>query len=222
MTPLTDELARALTYATTLHGPETRKGTKIPYVSHLLGVASIVLEHGGTEHQAIGALLHDAAEDAGGEARLEHIDATFGSDVGHIVRACSDSLVENPADKPEWWERKVRYLCHLPDAPREALLVSAADKLHNLRSVAMDHRDIGDALWQRFNGLVGGTLWYYRSLTLIFEQTSLPTSLQAELKSTLELLSQKVDRDEEHWQAACARATKTRERLELGAVVQDW
>lgn len=162
----TQKFEEALGYAAHVHRDQNRKGTNIPYVTHLLAVAAIVGENGGTESEVIAALLHDAPEDRGGEARLEDIRKRFGDEVAEIVAGNTDTF-ENP--KPPWRERKEAYVAHIAHAPRSVRLVSAADKLHNARSVLADLRSVGDALWQRFNGGKEGTLWYYRALVEAFE-----------------------------------------------------
>lgn len=163
---LTQRFDDAVAYARTLHADDVRKGTTVPYLAHLLGVSSLVLEHGGDEDQAIAALLHDAAEDHGGRARLADIAARFGTRVAAIVEACSDSLVADRHHKAPWWPRKAAYLRALATEPPDALLVTAADKLHNARALVADHRRDGDALWARFNPDAGrrGQLWYQRRL----------------------------------------------------------
>src|SRR5262245_39641568 len=150
----------AMTYAHQVHQGQRRKGTGIPYIAHVLGVTAIALEYGATEDEAIGALLHDAAEDGGGEATLAEIRAQFGDAVGDIVLGCSDSLVEDPEDKLPWLERKENYLAHLENATQSVCLVSAADKLHNVRSIMRDYREHGEEIWNRFQGKRDGTLWY--------------------------------------------------------------
>jgi GTP pyrophosphokinase len=156
-----EKFERALVYAARVHGDQYRKGTPVPYVTHLLAVAAIVGENGGTEDEVVAALLHDAPEDRGGEARLEEIRRRFGEAVAGIVAGCTDTY-EDP--KPPWRERKERYLAHLAAAPCPVRLVSSADKLHNARSVLSDYRAVGEDLWDRFNGGREGTLWYYRAL----------------------------------------------------------
>jgi (p)ppGpp synthase/HD superfamily hydrolase len=151
----------ALVYAARLHATQRKKGSDAPYVAHLLGVTAIVLEHGGDEDEAIGALLHDAVEDQGGRPRLDEIRQRFGPVVAEIVERCTDSFT---TPKPPWRERKEKYLAHLPEANRPAQLVSAADKLYNVRSIAEDFRAHGDAVWQRFKGGRDGSLWYYREI----------------------------------------------------------
>ncbi len=155
----------ALAYASDIHRAQRRKASEVPYVSHLLGVASLVIEEGGTQTQAIAALLHDAVEDQGGLPRLEEIRARFGQEVADIVEACTDTTQE---PKPPWRQRKESYLAHLPSAPPDALLVSVADKVHNARSIPTDLRTGGVGVFERFTGGRDGTLWYYRTLVGIY------------------------------------------------------
>lgn len=165
--PLVSErMDRAFAMARRLHGAQLRKATATPYLAHLLSVAALVLEHGGDEDLAIAALLHDAAEDQGGAPVVAAIRAEFGDRVADVVLACSDSLAEDPTAKAPWWERKAAYLDRLGDEPTDVVLVSAADKLHNLRSMVADHRRQGEALWERFNPEAGraGQLWYQHQL----------------------------------------------------------
>jgi (p)ppGpp synthase/HD superfamily hydrolase len=159
--PYGEKFERALLHASRLHKDQYRKGTSTPYITHLLAVASIVGENGGTEEEVVAALLHDAPEDQGGEATLRDIRARFGDEVAEIVDGCTDTY-ENP--KPPWRERKERYLAHLSNASDSVRLVSCADKLHNARAVLSDYRLIGEDLWTRFNGKKEGTLWYYRAI----------------------------------------------------------
>lgn len=160
---LSPDFTEALTQAAQLHRRQMRKGTEIPYISHIMAVASIVLEHGGGEEEAIAALLHDAVEDQGGQPVLDWIRRRFGSNVADIVQGCTDAYVE---PKPEWRKRKEDYLAHLRDPATSASnrLVSAADKLHNATAILHDYRLLGDALWTRFSGGREGTLWYYRAV----------------------------------------------------------
>lgn len=155
----------ALALASELHRAQVRKGSRIPYVSHLLAVTSLVLEHGGDEDDAIAALLHDAAEDQGGRPTLERIRAQFGDLVAGIVESLSDSLADTRSrtqDKASWAERKRAYLEHLREARPSALLVSACDKLHNLRGLVADVERDGDAVWERFNAGREDQLKFYR------------------------------------------------------------
>ena len=165
--PLTARFSEALMLAAALHRGQSRKGGDIPYVSHLLAVCSIVLDHGGDEDEAIAALLHDGPEDQGGVATLETIGHLFGERVQTIVAACSDTF-ETP--KPPWLERKRAYLQHLAgeETPRSAVLVSAADKLHNLTTTIDDLEAFGVSFWDRFNSTAEQQLWYYRSLAEVF------------------------------------------------------
>ena len=174
---LTARFEDALVYATRLHEGQKRKGTDTPYVSHLLGVASLVLEHGGDETAAIAGLLHDAAEDQGGEATLEEIRRRFGDSVAQIVDACSDTF-ECP--KPPWRPRKEMYIERMRTASPAVKLVSSADKLHNARAILADYRSVGEALWSRFSGGKSGTLWYYRALVDAYSKSG-ATSLVGEI-----------------------------------------
>lgn len=165
MNTLSPRFGEALIYANRVHQDHHRKGTTIPYIAHLLAVASIVIENGGNEDEAIAALLHDAVEDRGGRSRLHEITEKFGSAVADIVEGCSDTLDE---DKEHWSERKKTYLEHLQHASQSVLLVSLADKVPNARSVLRDYKEIGENLWSRFTGGKEGTLWYYSELADIF------------------------------------------------------
>ncbi len=155
----------ALAFANEIHGDQFRKGTTIPYISHLLAVASIVIEAGGDEDTAIAALLHDAVEDQGGPAMLKRIRNRFGPAVAEIVAACSDTDVD---PKPPWRKRKESYVESIPHKSNSMLLVSLADKLHNARCILADFKQIHDDLWVRFTGDRDGTLWYYRALVEAF------------------------------------------------------
>ncbi len=167
--PYTTRFDDALVFASDLHRHQTRKGTDIPYVTHLLAVAALVGTHGGTEDQVIGGLLHDAIEDCIAHVPdvRARIDERFGPDVLAIVEACTDADTD---PKPPWRARKEAYLAHLRQANRDApfLLVSLADKVHNARSIVADLRTVGDALWDRFNAGRDGSLWYYASLAETF------------------------------------------------------
>ena len=168
---LSNRFEKALLWAVDMHAGQFRKGTNIPYISHLLAVASIVLENGDNEDEVIAALLHDAAEDSGGKETLEKIKDEFGEKVAEIVAACTDTY-DDP--KPEWRLRKENYIKHLPKAPVSAQLVSLADKLHNARSIYRDYLAEGEMLWDRFNGKKDGTLWYYRQLIITCQKLNYP------------------------------------------------
>jgi (p)ppGpp synthase/HD superfamily hydrolase len=155
-------LQRAFRYAADQHAGQTRKQTAVPYLSHLMGVASLALEGGGDEDIAIAALLHDVVEDCGGMPRLREIRRRFGPRVARMVEGCTDSFGE---PKAEWVERKRDYLRHVKHAEGETRLVSAADKLHNVRTILADYRRDGESIWTRFSGKREGTLWYYRALS---------------------------------------------------------
>lgn len=176
MTVFTDRLSRAVDYARIAHATQLRKGSDIPYLYHLLGVASLVIEFGGSEDQTIAGLLHDTIED-GGAAHEATIRAQFGDAVADIVRACTDGTAEGKAShtdaeakRRDWIERKLAYLAHLRQAPDATLLVSACDKLHNARAIVQDLEDpeIGTRVFDRFTGGRDGTLGYYQSLAEIF------------------------------------------------------
>ena len=155
-------LQRAFRYAAEKHRGQTRKQSAVPYLSHLMAVASLVLEAGGDEDLAIAGLLHDVVEDCGGMPRLREIRQRFGPRVAKIVEGCTDSFGE---PKPEWVERKKDYLREVKHAGVETRLVSASDKLHNVRTILADYRQHGEAIWSRFTGKKEGTLWYYRALS---------------------------------------------------------
>ena len=166
---LSNRFTDAIKLAAELHSSQLRKGTNIPYISHLLGVTSLVLEHGGNEDEAIAAMLHDAVEDQGGKETLAKIESQFGTNVAAIVEGCTDSY-EIP--KPPWRTRKKNYIQHLVNTSASVRLVSNADKLHNARAILNDLRISGDSLWQRFNGGKAGTLWYYQSLANTFKESN--------------------------------------------------
>lgn len=166
-TPLTRRYDRALTYARKHHREDVRKGTAIPYLSHLLAVSSLVLDMEGSEDEAIAALLHDVIEDGGGVKAGRQIRRRFGSDVARIVRACSDTDAD---PKPPWPERKQAYIDAMPTKQPDELRVSLADKLHNARAILLDLRTHGDVLWKRFKVGRDGQLWYYDALATQFEQ----------------------------------------------------
>ena len=158
-------LIDALGVAARLHVAQQRKGSDVPYLSHLLGTCSIALEYGADEEEAIAALLHDAIEDVEPVEEARSGVAAFGARVLHIVEGCTDSDVH---PKPPWRDRKERYVAHVADADASVLLVSASDKLHNTRSVVADLRRQGESTWERFTGGRDGSLWYYRALVDAF------------------------------------------------------
>jgi (p)ppGpp synthase/HD superfamily hydrolase len=163
-------LQRAFRYAAEKHAGQTRKQTAVPYLSHLMAVAALVLEAGGDEEMAIAALLHDVVEDCGGMPRLREVRRMFGARVAKIVEGCTDSFGE---PKAEWVERKKGYLRELKHADAETRLVSASDKLHNVRTILADYRQDGESIWKRFTGKKEGTLWYYRALSDEYQRRGL-------------------------------------------------
>jgi GTP pyrophosphokinase len=152
---------RAFLFAAEKHAGQARKASTIPYIGHLMGVASLVLEAGGDEDLAIAALLHDVVEDCGGAPMQKEVRRRFGKRVAKVVEGCTDT---DTFPKPPWRQRKEDYIRHLKMADADTRLVSAADKLHNVRSVVTDYREAGESIWSRFRGGRGGTLWYYRAL----------------------------------------------------------
>jgi (p)ppGpp synthase/HD superfamily hydrolase len=184
----------ALAFAAKLHGKQTRKGSDTPYISHLLAVTAIALDHGATEDEAIAAVLHDAVEDQGGQATLEEIRRRFGDQVASIVAACSDT---DESPKPPWRERKEAYVARLRTEPYSVRLVVAADKLHNVRDVLRSYRIHGDDLWSHFKGGRDGTIWYYGAVVDALNQaaTSDEKQLNAliqEISDSLSMLKQAV------------------------------
>ena len=179
---LSARFQQALAYAVELHQQQVRKGGRVPYAAHLLSVAGIVLESGGDEEEAIAALLHDAVEDQGGAPIRDEIRARFGDRVTAIVDGCTDADTQ---PKPPWRQRKEAFVQSIPTASPSVRLVSAADKLHNARSILADYREIGEPLWDRFTGRKQGTLWYYRALVDAFLEAG-PSPLVDELERVVQ------------------------------------
>jgi ADP-ribosylglycohydrolase len=181
-----DLIQRAQDYAADAHRDDVRKGTTIPYVSHLWSVAALVWEHGGDDVQVAAALLHDVVEDHGGRTRLEQVRVEFGDAVADLVEAMSDSVADTTAGeaKPPWRPRKERYLARLASADARAALIAACDKLHNARCTLLDLRRDGDRVWERFNAPVADQLWYYRSLVSVLGPR-VPPALAEELARTV-------------------------------------
>lgn len=181
---LTARFTSAFDYARIAHADQVRKGSDIPYLYHLLGVASLVLEFGGDEDQAIGGLLHDVIEDCG-ESHRQEVSDRFGPAVAQIVEACTDGTAEGKAaltdaesKRLDWIQRKLTYLAHLRHAPDVVLLVSGCDKLHNARAIVQDLENpaVGETVFERFKGGKAGTLGYYEALVRIFSQRSAPVA----------------------------------------------
>jgi (p)ppGpp synthase/HD superfamily hydrolase len=184
-------LQRAFRYAAEKHAGQTRKQSAVPYLSHLMAVASLVLEAGGDEDMAIAALLHDVVEDCGGMPRLREVRKQFGTRVAKIVEGCTDSFGD---PKPEWMERKKGYLREVKRADAETRLVSAADKLHNVRTILTDYRQDGESIWKRFSGKKEGTLWYYRALSDEYQRRN-PNRIARELEIAVAELERVVGRE---------------------------
>ena len=171
---LTDRFTQAVNYARVLH-IERRKGTEIPFMAHLLGVASLVMGEAGhvdfpvTEDMIIAALLHDAAEDHGGQLRLDDISASFGANVARMVGGLSDSLEEDPNRRPDWDHRKAQYIERLKGEEDDVWLISAADKLYNARTILDDHRKVGAEVWKRFKRGRDQQVGYFVKLLEVFK-----------------------------------------------------
>jgi len=180
---------RAFLFAAEKHAGQARKASTIPYIAHLIGVASLVLEAGGDEDLAIAALLHDVVEDCGGAPMLKEVQRRFGRRVAKIVDGCTDS---DTYPKPPWRQRKETYIQHLKSADEETRLVSAADKLNNVRSILTDYRAVGESVWSRFHGGRDGTLWYYRALLDEFLQRK-PNRITRELEIAVRDLEAMAD-----------------------------
>ncbi len=168
MSTLTSRFDDAFRYAHEVHAAQRRKGSSAPYIGHLMGVSSIVLDDGGDEDEAIGALLHDAAEDHGGRPRLEDIRSRFGDAVARIVEDCTDSW-ETP--KRPWMERKQAYIQHARSLPGPSLRVSAADKVHNTYAILRDLRNTGERVWEQFSAPPDDVLSYYESLVRAYRES---------------------------------------------------
>lgn len=182
---LSPRFEQALTYACILHSGQVRKRTEVPYISHLLSVASLALEYGADEDEAIAALLHDAVEDAGGKPREADLRQRFGNRVADIVVGCTDT---DEFPKPPWLERKKTYIEHLQNASASARFVSCCDKLHNARSIVSDLRQHGEQTWAKFNGGREGSLWYYETLAGEYRRLNVCPPLVDELSRTVALM----------------------------------
>lgn len=185
---LTDRFFAAMSYASEAHKEQVRKSTDIAYISHPFGVASLVIEAGGDEDQAIAGLLHDVAEDCGGEPRLTEIAEKFGDRVAHIVRGCSDSLVVEEDKKAPWRDRKEAHIEHLRSSNSDVLLVTAADKTHNARAISTDIQSIGNKVWDRFNSDQEQILWYYKSVYEVLSDGGVTSTLLNPLKTAIGIM----------------------------------
>jgi (p)ppGpp synthase/HD superfamily hydrolase len=160
-------LTEAFREAALLHANQYRKGTEIPYLSHLLGTCAIALDYGATEAEAIAALLHDAIEDCSSAEHARAVVGQFGQEILRIVEACTDA---DTHPKPPFQERKERYIAHLANVDHAVLLISASDKLHNARAIITDFRSVGASVWARFSAPREKELWYYRALVTAFRE----------------------------------------------------
>ena len=185
---LSNQYLKALEYANFHHKDQKRKQTDIPYISHCLAVSSLVLEAGGDEAQAIGGLLHDIAEDCGGEIRLVEIKDLFGSRIEKIVRGCSDSLTESEENKSPWKERKEKHLDKLRNSDEDILIVTGADKTHNAKAIATDLGIIGDDIWKRFNAPKSEIIWYYESVYEVLNNNEISEFLLSQLENSIEFI----------------------------------
>ena len=184
---MTKRFTDALAYADRLHRGQLRKGNGCPYISHLLAVASLVMESGGDEDECIAALLHDAVEDQGGSRTAERIRQRFGARVAGIVEACS----ERKSAGMTWKARKQTAVRRVAEADPSALLVVSADKLHNVRSLITEHHTRGEQIWEQFKGGRDGTLWYYRAMTNAIRRAG-GSPLGAELEAAVRTLEAEV------------------------------
>lgn len=189
-TYLTEKFHLAMKYATFWHRHQVRKSTDLTYILHPLGVASLVLEAGGNEDEAIAALLHDVPEDCGGQVMLEEIEALFGPRVAEIVAGCSDTLVENRANKPEWRVRKQNHIDEIKASSDMGLhLVTAADKLHNARAIVTDLQNDGPIVWNRFNAGQEDILWYYTEMLKVLQAKSVSKTIITPLEKSIEAMA---------------------------------
>jgi (p)ppGpp synthase/HD superfamily hydrolase len=192
---LTSRFSRAVDYARQIH-VGYRKGSSVPYMAHLLGVASLVMGESGhvlfpvTEDMVIAALLHDAVEDEGGLPRLRDIEQNFGQGVARMVEGCSDSFEVDSNKKQDWETRKRFYIERLPNESQGTLLVSAADKLYNARTMLEDYRNIGAEVWKRFKRGRREQLWYFNELLKVYGQKCPNWRLVEELKRVITELTQ--------------------------------
>jgi (p)ppGpp synthase/HD superfamily hydrolase len=194
-TILTTRYTDAVAYATAIHATQVRKGTSVPYIAHLLGVSSLVLEAGGGEDEAIAGLLHDCVEDCGGMAREADVRARFGDRVADIVLGCSDSTDERWKASVGYWTRKRSYLDHLAKADDATLLVSMADKVHNARAIATDLQRYGVDVLEKFNAPPRRIVAYYRGCAKIGKRRGVSMALLKPLRTALDTIEAYVEYD---------------------------
>lgn len=164
---LSPKFEKALSFATQLHATQYRKGSKAPFITHLLSVCAIILEDGGTEDEAIAGLLHDAVEDQGGLKTLEAIKNTFGERIAQIVLECSETHL---SPKPPWKERKVQSLAKMKQISDSAIRVVLADKVHNSQSLIREHQKYGTIIWNNFKAGREGTVWYFNQVCAVLNE----------------------------------------------------
>ena len=194
-TQYTNRFAEAFKFVAHEHRKQLRKGTTIPYISHLMSVSALVWESGGDEGQAIAGLLHDVIEDADPPEDVPRIRKEilekFGQKVLDLVEGCTDGEQDAHGEKAPWKVRKETYLNHLQHEPAELLLVSCCDKLHNARAIYTDLITHGESVFDRFKGKKDGTLWYYQQLSKIY-QAKIPHVIAArELASVVDAITSK-------------------------------
>ncbi|MBX3118294.1 MAG: HD domain-containing protein [Fimbriimonadaceae bacterium] len=165
--PLTERFQEALRFANEVHSRQVRKHKDVPFIAHLLGVCSIVMEYGGDEDEAIAALLHDAPEDQGGQPMLDEIRAKFGDVVADIVEEASEPL---HLGKASWPTRKQAYIEAIATRSQSGCLVTLADKIHNVQSLLMVLELDGDKMWQAFSASKDDSIGFYRRLADAFEE----------------------------------------------------
>ena len=185
---LSERLADAFACAYAFHHDQHRKGSDRPYIGHLMAVGSLVLDSDGDEDAAIAGLLHDALEDQGGSRAANEIESQFGREVLGVVRECSDW--SSDGEKPTWRSRKLAFVNSVSAMSSRALLVAAADKLHNMRDLHEDYLALGEDLWERFNGGRDGTLWYYRAMDAALREAGAPRRLVDPLQRSIDELGQ--------------------------------
>ena len=162
-----DKYLEAYVYSFELHKKQTRKGSNIPYFTHLSSVSNLIIENNGTTTQAIAGLLHDAVEDQGGAKTLAAIKRKFGPKVAKIVDQCSDTTIK---PKPPWKTRKIKYIKDIKNKTQDTLLVSLCDKYHNANCILSDYQKVGEEIWDRFTASKQETFWYYESLYKEFKK----------------------------------------------------
>jgi len=179
----------ALLYALQIHGNDTRKGTSVPYISHLLSVCALVLEDGGDEDEAIAALLHDTLEDHPETVGKADLERRFGPRVAKLVELCTDTPPDyRGGPKPPWHQRKSAYVARIRKEPYPLCRIALADKLHNTRVIVRDYHRLGDTVWQRFKGTKEDQLRYHRALVEAFREAGAPGHLVDELDSLVRKL----------------------------------